>query len=511
MQEAGGRDRVFWVVFVAVLAAHVWLVCSTRLLPFVDLPNHLAAATIYNHIDDDDTAYKRYYRVDDALQPNLAFVWWCGLPVFPSIEIGGRLYLALCLILLPVSVLFLLQLLRASPWFALLSFLLICNYNTAWGFVGYILSLPLLLLFAAAVGRLATRQTWRWWTVCAAALPAMFFVHGQSVLFAFLVLGVCCVAVLRRDAPRLLWTSAAALPGAALLVAWWISRGSESGPATLPAMRDYYRDVYLGTIPERLGLLVCDNYHLYEGVTGVVVAALFGLWIVVAVAPGLARRRTATVLRERPPEWTAVLVLGVSALACWVLLPDFIPGQTSIFQRYSVLVLLALIVLGGALSGLEVRRWQKIGCCAVCVLHLGVWWGYLRGFERETAGFTREFLPAGGDDARLAGLMFDATYRGRPVYLHFPCYYVVWRHGIATVRFIDYRFGHVIKRHADLDRLPVYNEAVGLWTRVDDRYRDLEYVLVRGELPAEGVEWLERFTLERSAGPFRLYARNGPD
>ena len=165
-----------------------------------------------------------------------------------------------------------------------------------------------------------------------------------------------------------------------------------------------------------------------------------------------------------------------------------------------VLALLALILFGAARSPARLPRAAAAAFVAMAALHYLLWASYFIEFNRENAGFDRAFLRPEGAGKRLAGLVFDYTYRGRPTYIHFPSYYIVWEKGVATASLADFRFGPV-RRSANAIELPRYLEWIGKSGNYDGRYRDMDYLLMRGGSAPEG------FRLERTAGRWSLYGR----
>jgi hypothetical protein len=115
--------------------------------------------------------------------------------------------------------------------------------------------------------------------------------------------------------------------------------------------------------------------------------------------------------------------------------------------------------------------------------------------------------------------MYDYTYRGRPTYIHFPSYYIVWEKSVATAMVTDYRFGPV-RRNVDRRLLPRYLEWVARLGNYDGRYRDMDYILARGTVAASlaspstavniPAEYLEGFEPMRVSGRWTLYRKSAP-
>ncbi len=494
--EMPREKRIFGALFLGLIALHLALVFSARLYPFVDLPDHLAAATIARHAGEPSNAFAHYYRAETFLKPNTFHLRFCGLALFPSVEFANRVFFALYVALFPLSALLVIRKLGGSPWFAFLSFLLVYNYNVSWGFVGFAFAVPLALLFCRffvldergvsgaprALG-------------AAAALALLYFVHVLAALFCAFLLFLRLVTRGRRALRSLPANLAAALPLAVLIFVWWRGEGrGYAGTGLSQFLRNYYSSDFVRTLFKRKSVFIFDNYHLFEGVKGYAIAALFSLGVVVpAIASLRARRRGAS----------GVLPLLLAAALCCLVLPNELPEQSVLYERFSVFLVLALIVFGAARATARLPRATAAAFVALGILHYALWAGYFFEFNRENAGFDRAFLRPEGSGKKLAGLVADYTYRGRPIYIHFPSYYVVWEKGVATASLADFRFGPV-RRNTNEIELPRYLEWVGKRGNYDGRYRDMDYLLLRGGNAPEG------FDIERTAGRWSLCGRAAP-
>jgi hypothetical protein len=566
MSAAPREKRFFTALFAGMIALHVALLLSSRLYPFTDIPDHLAAATIIRHTGEPSNRFAQYYRVDMFMKPNTFHVAFSGLAIFPSVEFADRIYFALYAALLPLSVLVAIRKLGGNPWFAFLSFLLVYNYSVSWGFAGFALAIPLAIFFCTffvldARGVSGSPRI----VSAAAALVLLYFVHVLAALFCLFVLALGTVvrpgrptgepgASSGRDraesAPRGTGAAAlrggilaafrgvvlAALPLVVLIAAWWRSEArGYAGPGVFSFLRGYYGSAFVHTFAGRWAFPIRDNYHLFNGAPGYAIAALFTLAILTPAAALSFRRHQA----PRGTRGAAVLPLCLGAALCYVLLPNELPQQAVLYERFSVFVLLALVIYCGARAPVALRRAGVAALVAVAVLHYALWANYFFDFNRENAGFDEAFLRPAASGENLAGLIYDYTYRGRPIYIHFPSYYIVWEKGPATASVADYRFGPV--RRASVPGLPRYLEWVGKRDNYDGRYRDMDYILMRGtaggaaearssgttpatgatpsagateEIPPEampGAEgFLGDFKVARTSGRWSLYERTAP-
>ena len=506
MTVPGSPKRFFLAVFAALIIFHAIAVSSSRLLPFTDLPNHLASSAIARHYGEAGNEFSRYYSVDLFPRPNVLHIVFCSLKVFPSVETANRAWYFLYALLLPLSALLLTRRLGGVLWPSVFSLLLLYNYSVTWGFSGYTMAVPLVLLSAWASAGMAMKGGARLAAASVFLLLLTFFAHALAALFA-IALHLAFMAGSGNARPaRKAARCLAALPALAMLAAWWLyGRSFWFGQSTSDHLAGYYSGAFFTTFANRWKLLFIDNYTLFDGAAGIIVGTAFSLAIIAAALIPLVSKR-----RGRSAETGGMryaLILLALSLACYLFLPKGIPGQEILSQRFSVFVLLSLTVVAGVAWKDRAVRLIPAAAVAVCVVHLFLWWNNFHLFNRENECFTPAFFPDSGKGKILSGMIYDYRWRGRPSYIHYPGYYITWKKGIATTGVVGYRFG-AVRRKASLAVLPHYLEWIGRDGRYDGRYDHLEYLLVRGKAPAGRESETEGFVPVRSAGKWLILKNN---
>jgi hypothetical protein len=140
----------------------------------------------------------------------------------------------------------------------------------------------------------------------------------------------------------------------------------------------------------------------------------------------------------------------------------------------------------------------------VIVVYSILWIEYLYTFNRINAGFNKEFFSDVSNRSTMGGLIYQNTYRGRNVYIHYPNYFLVWSKAPVTSKIIDYRFG-IVRRAQSHHPLPYYNEFIGDGYHPLSQYKDMDYLLVRGKAPVSDDSNLHGFSLHREIQEWRLY------
>ncbi len=283
MTESDSQKRCFLAAFAALVILHSIAVSSSRLLPFTDLPNHLAASTIARHYGEPGNEFIRYYSVDLFPRPNVLHIAFCSLNIFPSVESANRAWFFLYALLLPLSALLLTRRLGGALWPAALSLLLLYSYSVSWGFAGYMIAVPLVLISAWASAGMAMKRGARLAAASVSLMLLVFFAHALAALFA-VVLHLAFMAGARDTRPaRKAANCLTVLPVPAMLTAWWLyGRSFWFGRSTAEYLSCYYTGDFFATFINRVKILFLDNYNLFDGAAGIIIGTAFSLAIIAA-------------------------------------------------------------------------------------------------------------------------------------------------------------------------------------------------------------------------------------
>ena len=501
-------NRVFLLLFIVLLVSHAMVICSIRLYPFVDIPNHLAAATILRYYDEPSSDFAEYYEVDSFPKPNVFHLYFCGLGLFPSVQSANRIFFCTYVFLLPVAALLIIRKLGGDRWFSLLCFPFLYNYNVSSGLVGFAISVPCLLLLVLVLvigerGRAVTRRS-----LGAVLLLLLFFMHAMASMFGLALFFGTIAKRHGRSLRMLLKESMVAVPALAVIAAWVLSE--QKSTAGFDFLSYYYREEYASSLFRWVAASFLDNYHLCRGLPGYLIGALFSLPPVLLITWGFVRSPRFALQKWISNSTMPLFMLAALSLLCFLLLPHRIPGVWCGYQRFSSIVFISVAILGSLIPIRMATPVKASMFTTLAVFHLVLWVGYVNGFERENSSFRPPFLPDAEPGIRMGALIVDYEYRGRPLYVHFPSYFTVWKRGISVCSLVDYEYG-LVKRKADEHSLPRYLEPPNVLESYDGRYAELEYLLVRGEMNDRNERQLKGFALARSAGLWKLYKAAKPD
>ncbi len=507
-RSPGFRDKFFWLAFIVLLSVHSYNFGFQRLYPFLDMPNHLALAEIYKSYGNPDNQFEKIFSLNMFPRPNVVHTVLCGSKLFPGVEAANRFFYVMYAVLFVAGAALLIGRCTGNPWYGLLAFLFLYNINVCYGFTGFTIAVPALLFLLYAVidyieHRSAPAALW-----IAVLLPGIFFMHAMAFLYAVMVYAACVLFDMCRHGAwrRFPVHLGICIPGMVLFAAWYTIDSREyGGSSMMQALLHYYRHSFAGSFWQRGAVMIHDNFRLSGTLSGYAAAAAFSLaTLFFAAFPFLQKRhkgRTA-----RPAGFYCICIFLGCSVACALFMPVALPGYSFLYQRFSVLVFLGVIIAGSLAAPRVLPAWMKICICAAVAVHSALWLQCFRAFDSANAGFNEELFAGCAADAVVGGLIYDYRFRNVSMYDNFPDYCMVWRRGISTTRLTDER-SFAIRRRVGTDVLPRYIGWVGKGAcEYDGRYGGLDYLLVRGDIPAQAREKLRHFSIVKQSGPWRLYA-----
>lgn len=506
MKQASCVLHRHWLPVLTALLV-IWqtaLLCSVRILPMVDIPFHLLSGTVIRDWADPAVSFREYYALPSN-GPNLFHLWFISRSVFPSVEAANLLYYVVTFVLLPVSASMVIAK-NGGVWqLGGLAALLAYHFSSVWGFAGYTLAVPLSLICVSLLADLLRKFRIRDALCLASALVLLFFTHGQMAMFMAIVLA-CTVLYLTVTHTRgSLLVAASTVPLLIAVVAWSAQAEASSKVSTVEYLLTYYREEYLSTLPDRALWPVLDLIQLTESRSRAYGGAILMIAPIAAVVWAMARSMLERLEWKKPPATlVAPLVYTFGALVAWNILPANLPAQAFVYQRYSVLAVLGVLILASVKATpriLESRLFAAVSLIAVVTCMISSW-SYYADWRTVSDPVRPSLFPA-ERDKRVAAMICDPMFRRLPLFLHVASYQTVWKRGIAATSVIDFRFGS-LRRVASLEKLP----AAEVWLCYEGHYAgqfaQLEYLLLRdtGDRPL-GREI--HGTLVREDRGWRLY------
>ncbi len=208
-----------------ILLGPVWTV---RYPPLVDFPNHLASAFVLAHMHDPRYHFSQFYAPNWNLGPYLTMdLILVGLQKFLPAMLAGRIFLSLCLLVVPPAVWFFLK--EANPGEERLAFwsLLLCNnmFFFLYGLLSLQLSFALCFVVLGVWLRYLKRPRPSLWGLLCFLVTVLYFTHLVGFCVAGLVVTTYLVAT-RPPFRRWFLSWILFLPGVGLYLHW---KASDTG------------------------------------------------------------------------------------------------------------------------------------------------------------------------------------------------------------------------------------------------------------------------------------------
>jgi hypothetical protein len=190
-------------------------------MPMVDLPQHAAQLSIGLHWDDPEYGYPRFFRANWLTNQLFAYsltrLFMSVLPLVTALEC----VLSVAVVAVPLSVLALLKRVDGDRWWSLCTFPVAYSFCFYWGFLNFIVAIPLgLTLIGLALGYV-TAPTRRRALALAAFAHFLFFAHVLVLAYSGLISAALVLARApgRRAKLQGCFALASILPAVAL---WWL-------------------------------------------------------------------------------------------------------------------------------------------------------------------------------------------------------------------------------------------------------------------------------------------------
>jgi hypothetical protein len=209
-------------LLLGVTAAHVLALAASRFLPFVDLPQHVAAARIAWNLHNPDLA--RLYEVNWLPQVNVLALLF-GAPLHAVLPEGAavRVLVILGIAGLAWALLRLAQAAGRPAWGAIAAMPFALHFGWMYGFLSFGLGIPILLLVLARLAGALEDPRPRWRPTFIDAFLWWLLLLAHALLFAFgAAAAVIWMALPGRDRIGRWRRPAAILPAALWALAWWV-------------------------------------------------------------------------------------------------------------------------------------------------------------------------------------------------------------------------------------------------------------------------------------------------
>jgi hypothetical protein len=479
------EDAWLHAVAVALSAVLLGLFLVCRDLPMVDLPQHAAQIVTWQRLDAGVPEIRELFALNFRTPYLLAYPLARLLaPAFGAV-MALKLVVWLSVVLNLVTVELLARRVGHDPWLGILGFVTAMGLCFYFGFVSFVLAMPLAVgALSLAIGHARTPNL-RDGAWLAILMSLVLTAHGVAFVLAF---GTAGLLLLRGGGSWL--TRLCPLVPAALLAVFWIA----PGPVSVRIGGDIWA-LSFARLPDFPALLVSMGAADHPSV-------LLGLALLAAMFVALGFRP------ERRPERYLPLVL---LLGGYLLFPTMFRGIVLLHTRlpYFLLPIALLAFAPPAPSDARRRLLTRAAVLGVTLAWLVMFTTRLAAFQREAAAFhTLEARLRPG--ASMRPLVFDRQSRvfpGVPAFLHYSAYYYVDKGGSQGYSFAQYPLSVVRYREGVLATMQGGAEWRPDWFQKDE-IPNYDYFLVRSSLD-RGEELFDGAPVELEAreGSWWAYAR----
>lgn len=450
MEVAKHRNRtvdiVFWTLFVLLAAVSLLPLWSVRVPPMQDIWQHLALVDVIHNYDAPGSVYPEYFQLPTTPKPNLAYYYLTHfLGYLAPLETANKLVLSAYIILFPCSFLFLMRSFGRSRWLSLFSFPLIYNAMFAYGFVAFLLGMPVLMAGVGAFRRFMASPIEhpfnRHGVLASLFILLAFFTHAHI----FLLLGLLCLVLWILHRPGTPWDTLVrtwpVIPSLVFFLPWFVVYFVQQSPST-SGMTFGSLDQFFGPTYYRPSFVINNFFHFISDYFRTDLDdALFLIMMLVAVIL-LMGRKAPSVPRDskRKLAYFDLEVLTVTLAISVLAVPEHIEAQSIVSLRHVVITLLFFFGWVG-FDGLPKR--VIIPAVATLTLVHGLTIGNLvKGFKDVEAEL--DDYPSLFDRAEGGKRLLKAVYNQESkitdygAFWHIHFFYMLERGGITDVQFAEY-------------------------------------------------------------------------
>jgi hypothetical protein len=432
-------SRRLTLLFVACSAALALVPVLPAYLPLVDFPQHVALHAIWNNIHDPAFNLGGRFRVTLATPYALPHLAAHAAAQVLGAEGGLRLVLLLSLVAFPWAALALLRAFGRPDEIALAAFPAALSFVYWYGFVSYVVSLPLIVLGVAWARRCAGSGRARDACLLAALGLLTVATHAFALLVLLLLAAVAALATTRAIG-RLLLTASALVPSVAWAAMWTLSTASEVPAQPLQTTWETWH--------ERLRYGLGAVFGSYTRDPRVLAIALL-LAAAMGAALWLSRRGVAGEERARH----ALGLVALAAVAASLLCPQVLMNTWGLWERIPPV---AFVALAGALpwpAAARSRARLAVALAAVALFSSGTAIAQGLSFSARAQGIRElaEELPRGARIFWSACGDEQPWPTATPSFKHMGAYVQAARGGDLSYSFAH--FNHMVVRYRG-GRLP---------------------------------------------------------
>ncbi len=437
------NERNLFLLVCLLCGLPVWL---AHFPPMVDLPQHAAQVALFLNLNDPAFPFAEQFQLN-LFTPGLLGYFLVGIftPLL-GIVLACKLVVWLALATFALSTRFLLKQTGADTYWAWLTFPVMYGFAFQWGFLNFLITVPLGILFLALVWRQVESCNWRSSLMVVLVLNWLFYCHALVMALFVLVALVYWLFSSRnfRDFIKYAWPLATLAP---IVIAWFIITSKHSLSSSpvewdlswLNTADGYY--AYIASWADRAdpgwGRITGFIPRMLGERPGLLVTAL---GILLFALPFIAGGRIAKSRVRLIPLISVTLVI--------LFLPSVLFGNVFTVQRFALLAMplfLVMIDAGGNPTPMQRNlRWLAPLIAVGWITHMSI---NALQFNKDAEGF-QTVLSKMQPHKQAISLIFarDDTHSISPTFIHFPAWYSAINAGVTNPSFAETYMQPVIYR-----------------------------------------------------------------
>ncbi len=433
------------LAWLLVLTACVWPLWASGLLPFMDLPQHLATVRVLHSYNDPTFGVSHYFGIELGRTQYLAWYFLVDwLTYLMPLETAARVVFSLYAVGLPLSLAALLRAHGRDPRVALLAAPFVYNPFLFMGFANYVTALPLVFWGLALLQDELESFSWRGWLGLTLVTLLLFYDHAIAFILYGALAGMTVLLGARGVHPRHWWRQSLHMGPPALAMLWWtrqslILAGADEWHKGLGGRNVAPADIRFKPILERFTSFpefLLDAYpdDADEKILIAWITILALTWTIGRAAVNRSKLSARDTLRAHVPE--ALLVTSfLIYIACPISYKWIWPISDRLVPAVALLALPAL-----ARTSTPFRTFTLVIPATILALAMSFTHADRARKFTEEAGPIREVLAQADRGKKLISLIYQpqSAVMKWPAFLHFGQYYTVERGGMANFSFANF-------------------------------------------------------------------------
>ena len=388
--------------------AGLWL---TPYPPVVDLPQHAAQVATLQELWSGNELYNQTFELNWFAPYTLTYLLLYALALVLPVGIAGKLLISACVAAVPLLTRQLLRATDSQPAWAWLTVPGALSVAFYWGFMPFLLAIPVGLYLWLLTIRFAKTPTPARAAGIAVCCVMLFFCHVLALGFTALIALVYTAALHFKEPRKLLASWLPYTAGLPLIAYWYFGKLSNESYTSGAA-------VVYGSIKEKALTFLSQP----AGFGATMLPHELLISVVLLLFPLVCGARFST----RPERWVPLVV----ALLVWALMPAKAVGAILVYHRLSVFLLpLYLLALDFPEQRRPLASYLLMGVVAVTLLGNTLRFAQ---FNRETLGFTG-ILAMMEERRNIMYMPIDpwSAQFPTPIHFHTAMWYQVEKRGIT--------------------------------------------------------------------------------